>query len=104
MLVGPRPGACRPSLCISLGTEPALGMAEKTHQVLERLPQHRHTMQKRMLIDREFRSLCDDYDDALEALRRWELSDDRHRQERVQEFRSLLAELEEDILRELAVS
>jgi hypothetical protein len=35
-------------------------MAEKTHQVLERLPQHRYTIQKRMLVDREFRSLCDD--------------------------------------------
>jgi hypothetical protein len=70
--------------------------------VLERLPQHRHAIQKRMLADREFRSLCDDYDDALEALQRWEASDDRHLQERVQEFRTLVAELEQDILRELA--
>jgi len=77
-------------------------MANKTHQVLERLPQHRHGIQERMLVDREFRSLCDDYDDALEALRRWEVSDDQRRQDRVREFRTLLAELEQEILRELA--
>jgi len=78
-------------------------MAEKTHHVLERLPEHRHAIQERMLVDREFRSLCDDYDDALEALRRWEASGDQHREIRVEEFSKLVEDLEEEIVRELGV-
>jgi len=78
-------------------------MVDRTHHVLERLPQHRRAISERMMVDRDFRSLCDDYDDALEALRRWEASDDRRRQERVAEFRDLVEELEQEILRELGV-
>lgn len=78
-------------------------MPEKTHHVLERLPQHGQAIRQRMMVDREFRSLCDDYDDALDALRRWQASEDRHREERVDEFRALVGDLEQEILRELAV-
>jgi len=79
-------------------------MTEKTHHVLDQLPQHQPALRERMMVDREFRSLCEDYGDTLEALRRWEVSADRHQAARVEEFRNLLAELEQDILRELAVS
>ena len=77
-------------------------MLEKTRHILDRLPQHAAAIRERMMIDWEFRALCADYGDALEALRRWEASDDR-RHNRVEEFRTLLAELEQEIVRELGV-
>lgn len=79
-------------------------MPHKSRHVLDQLPQHAAALRERMIVDREFRSLCEDYGETLEALRRWEASDDRHRQERVEEFRSLLAELELEIARELGVA
>lgn len=78
-------------------------MTEKTQHVLDQLPQHRQALRERMLIDREFRSLCEDYGETAEALRWWEASDDRHRPERMEEFARLLLELESEILRELGV-
>lgn len=78
-------------------------MIEKTRHVLERLPDHRHALRQRMMVDREFRSLCEDYGDAFEALRRWEVSDDRHRRERIEEFGRLLLELESEIRGELGI-
>lgn len=79
-------------------------MPDKSRHVLDQLPQHAAAMRERMIVDREFRSLCEDYGETIEALRRWEASDDRHRQERVEEFRTLLAELELEIARELGVA
>jgi hypothetical protein len=78
-------------------------MTEKTQHVLDQLPQHRTVLRERMLVDREFRSLCEDYGDAFEALRHWEVSADGHRAARVEEFGRLLAELESEILAELRV-
>jgi uncharacterized protein YdcH (DUF465 family) len=79
-------------------------MTEKTHHVLDRLPQHRIALLERMMVDPEFRSLCEDYGDALEALRRWETSDDPNRQARIEEFARLRLELESEILSELRVT
>ena len=78
-------------------------MPERTHHVLEALPQHRRALCERMLVDGEFRSLCEDYGDAFEALRRWEASADVHRAARIEEFGRLLAELESEILTDLGV-
>jgi hypothetical protein len=76
-------------------------LPDKIGHVLERLPDHRHAILQRMMGDPEFRSLCEDYGDAFAALRRWEVSVDSHRAERVEEFARLLAELESEILAEL---
>lgn len=79
-------------------------MADKAHYVLDQLPEHRHPIRERMRIDQEFRSLCEDYGEAFEALRRWEGSDDSHRSARIEEFRRLLGELEAEILAELGAT
>ena len=78
-------------------------MPDKAKHVVDQLPQHRHVLRERMLVDVEFRSLCEDYGDALEALRHWEASTDGRRSARVEEFARLLAELESEILGELGV-
>jgi len=51
-------------------------MPEKIQHVLDQLPQHRTVLRERMVVDRDFRSLCEDYSDAFEALRHWEVSAD----------------------------
>lgn len=79
-------------------------MSERTHHVLEALPQHRHTLCERMLVDQEFRSLCEDYGEAVEAVRYWEQSRHQHREARSEEFRDLVVELEREILAELGAS
>jgi hypothetical protein len=77
-------------------------MSAKTRHVLDKLPQHALAVCERMIVDRDFRSLCEDYGDACEALRRWQISDDRRRQERIEEYQELLRDLEREILRELS--
>jgi hypothetical protein len=79
-------------------------VADKAHYVLDQLPEHRHAIRERMGVDQEFRSLCEDYGDAFEALRRWEGSDDSHRVARIEEFRRLLGDLEAEILAELGAT
>jgi len=63
--------------------------------------QNRQAIKERMLHDSGFRSLCEDHGDALEALRRWQASDDPRRAERVEEVQTLLIELEREVVREL---
>ena len=72
-------------------------MAERRHYALDRLPHLRQAIRERMMTDPEFRSMCDDYDDAIEGLSYWETSDDPKKPERVAEFRVLVAELEREI-------
>jgi hypothetical protein len=76
-------------------------VADKAHHVLDQLPEYRHRIRECMRVDQEFQSLCEDYGDAFEALRRWEGSADSHRPARIEEFRRLLGELEAEILLEL---
>jgi hypothetical protein len=76
-------------------------MPDHQHHVLERLPGHQLAIRQRMIADPSFRSLCEDFDVAFEALRRWETSADANRTARVTEFKALLDDLEQDILREL---
>lgn len=78
-------------------------MTDKLHHVLERLPGHRQVLLQRMMTDREFRGLCEDFGDAFEALRRWEGATNGQRKARMEEFARLLAELEGEILVELGV-
>jgi hypothetical protein len=77
-------------------------MSAKTRHVLGKLPQQAFAVRERMIVDRDFRSLCEDYGEAFEALRRWQVSDDRRRHERVEEYQELLRDLERDILRKLS--
>lgn len=49
--------------------------------------------------DSEFLSVCEDYEEAAAALRRWEARADEAKAE---EYRRLVAELEDEILSDLA--
>lgn len=50
------------------------------------------------LADPTLTSLLDDYDMAIEGLRRWQASNHPHAARRVREYRTLIAEIEAEIL------
>lgn len=49
--------------------------------------------------DNEFRELCGDFDDCVDALRRWEASGEPEAKARAGEYRELLAALQTEIER-----
>lgn len=76
-------------------------VTDKTHHVLDQMPEQRHLICERMRADAEFRLLCEDFGEAFEALRHWEDFTASHRAERIAKFRQLLSELKAEILAEL---
>ena len=76
-------------------------MPTRATSVVERFPEYELTIERLARIDDSFGSMCDDYAAGVEALRRWQWSDDPRRTERIDELRDSLAELEDEILRAL---
>ena len=66
--------------------------------VLKRFPEHRHVLQRICRSNDEFLTLCEDYRLCKEALAYWNISDSNQAPLRVKEYRSLLKELEIEIL------
>jgi hypothetical protein len=54
--------------------------------------------------DGEFHALCEDYDACVDALRYWGKSKEPEAKTRVNEYRNLVRELEEEITQALAAS
>lgn len=77
---------------------------DKAKHVLDQLILPLAVLELRMAADPDFRCLCADHREALEALSRWEAASDRRRTVRVEEFTRLVAELEQEIMAQLSVS
>lgn len=71
---------------------------DKLQHVLDRLPRRQRMLRERMLRDPTFRSICEDYGTAVEALTRWEASGEAGSRARADEFRQLVQDLEAEIL------
>ncbi len=71
---------------------------ETQWHILERLPELRTQLVDLLGTDTEFRSLCQDYNDCVEALRDFRQTHEQSHQ-RVREYEQLLTELEADIRR-----
>lgn len=65
-------------------------------KVLERFPGQRAEVVRRLGVDVEFRSLCQDYEDCVQALRHWSQTAEAP-PGRVTEYTELLEELEREI-------
>jgi hypothetical protein len=72
-------------------------MADEIDTLACRFPQHASTIRRLQARDPEFRSICDDYDDAQRALKHWEAAG-QTAPEMVAEYRQILAELEAEAL------
>jgi len=74
-------------------------MNEKTHNILERFPEKIHTLTLLMAEDPEFLAICEDYEECVKALRYWVHSNEPEAATRINEYNSLVRELEEEIVR-----
>jgi hypothetical protein len=70
---------------------------EKAHHIRERFPDKSHIIDLLMAEDSEFLTLCEDYDACVYALRYWAKSKAPEAETRVNEYRTLIEELEEEI-------
>ncbi len=69
--------------------------------VMKEFPEHKATIQNLVKSDEKFLTLCDDYRICKEALAYWNSSESDQAPFRASEYRSLLEELETEILRSL---
>ena len=72
-------------------------MGDEIEALARRFPQHASKIRRLKARDPDFRSICDDYDDARRALKHWEAAG-QAAPERVAEYREILKELEEEVL------
>ena len=73
-------------------------MNDKIRHIRERFPDQKQRIDFLMAEDPEFPALCEDYGACVNALRYWARSDAPEAQIRVNEYRTLTEELEEEII------
>jgi hypothetical protein len=76
-------------------------MSDKVRYVVERFPDLAHAIKQYSSDNRFFRGLCEDYGEAVEALRDCETSDDPEDSECAEACRALIVDLEREVLLEL---
>jgi hypothetical protein len=72
-------------------------MSNGIEALARRFPQHASKIRRLQARNPNFRSICDDYDDAQRALKHWEAAG-QAAPERVVEYREIVAELEAEAL------
>jgi hypothetical protein len=76
-------------------------MNDKARHIRERFPDKNHSIDLLMAEDPEFPDLCEDYDACVNALRYWAKSKEPEANTRVDEYHTLVRELEEEITQAL---
>ena len=77
-------------------------MNDKPRHILEKFREDSHTIARLIEKDDEFLAMCEDYDACVNALQYWAKSKEAEAQTRVNEYRTLIKELEEEISQALA--
>jgi Na+/phosphate symporter len=70
---------------------------DKTRHIREQFSDKKPSIDLLMAEDPEFLALCEDYDACVNALRYWAESKDPEAETRVNEYRALVRDLEEEI-------
>ena len=78
-------------------------MSDVLRIVLDALPDADELIHRLYAKDDDFKVLCRDYADALEAIQTWRQSDNTDASKRVTEYQSLIGDLQKD-LRQYLVS
>jgi len=76
-------------------------MNDKARHIRERFPDKNHSIDLLMAEDPEFPDLCEDYDACVNALRYWAKSKEPEANTRLEEYHTLVRELEEEIAQAL---
>jgi len=74
-----------------------------TRHIREQFPDKTHTIDLLVAKDPEFLDLCEDHDACVDALRYWAKSKEPEAETRVNEYRALVRELQEEITQALLV-
>jgi uncharacterized protein YdcH (DUF465 family) len=77
-------------------------MNDKTHSILDRFPDKSDMINSLMTKDPEFLAIYEDHARCVNALQYWVLSKEPEAESRVDEYRNLIQELEEEIVQALA--
>ena len=72
-------------------------MNDKARHIRERFPDKKQSLDLLMAEDPEFLAMCEDYDACVNALRYWTRSKEPEAKTRVNEYRALVRDLEEEI-------
>ena len=72
-------------------------MSVKLAAARKRFASRAAELEREILQDPDFRSLCEDYGEAVAALERWSSSSHPSSPQRVSEYQNLVRELEEEI-------
>jgi len=75
---------------------------DKTRHIREQFSDRKPSIDLLMAEDPEFLALCEDYDACVDALRYWAKSEAPEAKTRVNEYRALVRELEEEVTQFLA--
>jgi Na+/phosphate symporter len=75
---------------------------DKTRHIREQFSDKKPSIDLLMAEDPEFLALCEDYDACVDALRYWAKSEAPEAKTRVNEYRALVRELEEEVTQFLA--
>ena len=79
-------------------------MDDKSHHIRKRFPNKSETIRLLMAENPEFRAICEDYGDCVHALQFWGQSTAPEAETRVNEYRTLVEELEKEIVEALAAA
>ena len=71
-------------------------MNDKMYHIFKRFPEKSKAIDLLIAEDSEFRAMCEDYDDCVEACRYWNLSKNPEAETRVNEYQILIRELENE--------
>ena len=69
--------------------------------IQERFPDRKQSIEQLMAEDTEFLALCEDYDVCINALRYWARSRDPEAEIRINEYRTIARQLEEEVIESL---
>jgi hypothetical protein len=72
-----------------------------TRHIRERFPDKTHTIDLLVAKDPEFLTMCEDFDACVDALQHWAKSEKSEAETRVDEYRTLVRELQEEIAQAL---
>ena len=76
-------------------------MQDKARHIRERFPDKKHSIDLLVAEDPEFLDLCKDHDACVDALQHWARSKAPEAETRVNEYRTLVRELQEEIVHAL---
>ena len=72
-------------------------MTDKALLILKQLSEKSHTIVRLIEENSELLAICEDYDVCIKALKHWEQSEEPEAKTRVNEYKTLIKELEKEI-------